>query len=298
MNSTRLTLSIVCVFVSAALFCGCNLFSQKANTEKRKYVTHREAIDSLQVANFFSIEDSSAALDTTLHGIAYTTLNDDTADAVLRNADWKNFFLSTESPSDYFGFFGEDRYKIEMWIGEFVVGDDNPRYAELSGKFKHKNFITNWTGKIEIDSVISFVDSSVRYSGLVGDAETNAQSYQAVGHFVLSETKGKKFSGVFSGHVVFDFYTNEDIKNLWYFSNDKTHYGGFLFDGAWTSYSDTTPKPFLLSADFMTFGNQILDNFSYGERDATINPKYKNLGWEEYWTGEEWWVEETSQNQQ
>ena len=83
MNSTRLTLSIVCVFVSAALFCGCNLFSQKANTEKRKYVTHREAIDSLQVANFFSIEDSSAALDTTLHGIAYTTLNDDTADAVL-----------------------------------------------------------------------------------------------------------------------------------------------------------------------------------------------------------------------
>ena len=38
------------------------------------------------------------------------------------------------------------------------------------------------------------------------------------------------------------------------------------------------------------FANDILKDFSYGEREIEINPKYRKLGWADFWQSEEWWV--------
>jgi hypothetical protein len=40
------------------------------------------------------------------------------------------------------------------------------------------------------------------------------------------------------------------------------------------------------------FANDILADFSYGERDIQINEKYVHLGWDNYWEQDEWWVDE------
>jgi len=45
----------------------------------------------------------------------------------------------------------------------------------------------------------------------------------------------------------------------------------------------------LWSRDLFRFANDILQDFSYGEREIEINPKYRNLGWDNFWDGEEWW---------
>ena len=39
------------------------------------------------------------------------------------------------------------------------------------------------------------------------------------------------------------------------------------------------------------FANNILADFSYGERDIQINEKYVHLGWDNYWEQDEWWVD-------
>jgi hypothetical protein len=50
-------------------------------------------------------------------------------------------------------------------------------------------------------------------------------------------------------------------------------------------------KPVIWSRDLFRIGNGILKDFSYGERDVEINPKYRHLGWDTFWSGDEWWTD-------
>jgi len=48
----------------------------------------------------------------------------------------------------------------------------------------------------------------------------------------------------------------------------------------------------LASQDLFIFANDILEDFSFGEREIEINKKYRALGWDNYWENEEWWNDE------
>jgi hypothetical protein len=68
--------------------------------------------------------------------------------------------------------------------------------------------------------------------------------------------------------------------------------GGYRMDGTWTSYvKKDLVKPVILAHDLFRFANDILKDFSYGEREVEINPKYRSLGWESFWENDEWWNE-------
>jgi len=57
----------------------------------------------------------------------------------------------------------------------------------------------------------------------------------------------------------------------------------------------TTTKPVLFARDLFAIANDILSDFSYGEREVEINKKYRHLGWDNFWDGKEWWVETPAQ---
>ena len=63
-------------------------------------------------------------------------------------------------------------------------------------------------------------------------------------------------------------------------------------EGTWTSYTKKDMvKPFIIADDFFAVANGIIKDFSYGEREVEINPKYRSLGWETLWENDEWWHE-------
>jgi hypothetical protein len=49
-------------------------------------------------------------------------------------------------------------------------------------------------------------------------------------------------------------------------------------------------KPVIFAADLFRFANDILKDFSMGEREVEINKQYQNLGWKDIWENEEWWT--------
>ena len=51
----------------------------------------------------------------------------------------------------------------------------------------------------------------------------------------------------------------------------------------------------LFARDLFAIANDILSDFSYGEREVEINKKYRHLGWDNFWDGKEWWVETPAQ---
>ena len=62
-------------------------------------------------------------------------------------------------------------------------------------------------------------------------------------------------------------------------------------EGTWTNYKTAEVKPIICALDLFMFANDILEDFSYGEREIEINENYRKLGWDTYWENDEWWSE-------
>ena len=63
-----------------------------------------------------------------------------------------------------------------------------------------------------------------------------------------------------------------------------------LTAAAWTSYKNKSlVKPVIWAADLFRFANDILKDFSIGERDVEINKQYRSLGWDDFYENNEWW---------
>jgi hypothetical protein len=45
----------------------------------------------------------------------------------------------------------------------------------------------------------------------------------------------------------------------------------------------------LWADNFFAVAEGVLKDFNIGERDVEINPQYRHLGWDTFWTDEEWW---------
>jgi len=74
--------------------------------------------------------------------------------------------------------------------------------------------------------------------------------------------------------------TTKRRSNIWFFSTTPNRGGGIRYDGTWTSYETGESKPVIWSKDLFRFANDILEEFSIGERDVEINEKYRSLGWD------------------
>lgn len=280
-------LSQLTFFAVAFVFClfGLMQCTQKAaqqtvkETEPTPLVTHAEGADTLRDESITESEVKPIKLkwlnSAGMHGLLDTL---DLSDIVV-SQDWAEL-----------GFYGEDRYKIEFYFSEVTKDEKDPFLYHIVGKNRHKKVVSEFKGSFRIDSLAQVSDPNLDTEE-VGDMGVQ-RIYSANGKFTLAEDSLKKYSGRFTGKMQMDFgaYDKAPIE-LWYFSETPNKGSGIRYDGTWTSYKTGKSKPVIWSKDLFRFANDILKDFSIGERDVEINEKYRKLGWDNFWENEEWWAE-------
>ncbi len=252
---------------------------QKAAIANPMATTHKEAVDSL-------LADSSAPI----KPLKFKELNAQEAMAYLKTNRLDSLFVS-EYQYPVNGFYGEDRYRIEFIFDACTQDIIDPSVYHVKGRDRHKKVITPFEGTFKINRLRSFEDLNIDTSEMVDMGVT--KMYAAEGVFQFDEDKASAYAGQFKGTVKFEFSTNSlnTFPSLWFYSKQlPSSGGGYRFDGNWTSYTKKDMvKPVIFAADLFAFGNDILKDFSMGEREVEINKKYQSLGWKEIWENEEWW---------
>lgn len=238
--------------------------------------THAEARDTLRA-------DTTAPL----KPIVLKPIQRDTAWKLMTGISVGRLF-TVDWPDN--GFYGDEHRRIEFILTSVDMSFNDPFVYAVKGKNRYKNTISDFTGLIEIKQVAEFTDPNL-------DAEevedlNVLKTYALTGEFRFDEDRSLNTSGQFLGTFKMDIGVGEYREpSLWFFSKGTPANGcGYRFDGTWTSYNKPDLKRSVIwSRDLFSFANDILAEFSYGERDVEINPKYRNLGWDTFWDGEEWW---------
>jgi hypothetical protein len=211
------------------------------------------------------------------------------------------------SASVFNGFYGADRYRIEMYFAAVEKDSKQPMHYRVAGKSRFKENIVPFAGTLTIESVSRVQDTTLDQAHL--ENYGFKEIFVAKGKFELKEDTSFSGSGVFAGEVFIDLgirnfeasYEANEIDTWTSFYKETEQSGlqltglsrgsGFLLDGNWTGYESGKAKPVLIARDIFMISNDILENFMIGERDVVINPKYRQLGWDNYWSNEEWWNE-------
>lgn len=260
------------------------LACKNAGSGKNNLQTHKEAVDTLRVAN---VSDTL---------VKFTYLENPT---ILDSIDLSNLMVYKDDLGGYAnnfnGFFGTDNYRIEIYWEDAYKDSSDSKLYHVSGKTRFKKNIAKFTGEIRIDSVFEFVDPRINLAEF-GYEEADKQTlktYEIRGKLSMKEDPGNSHAGQFTGNFYMDFsHAASGLVDTWYFSPDTPANGsGFISSGFWNLYGNPTQKPYVFGKDFFMFANDILEDFSYGERDVEINQKYLHLGWDAWWENDEWWVE-------
>lgn len=187
------------------------------------------------------------------------------------------------------GFYDTDHYRIEMYLRSIEKDQQNPAIYHLKGKTRLMKNIVSFEGIVKFDAVTSFKDLN-NYIGEVSNKGNGL--FTTTGTFEFKETSSFPGSGVFYGKVSMDFKLNTDNElEDWYADETATRRCGLLLDGTWKSNKTGKMKPVVLANRFIVIADSVLKNFNVGERMIEINPKYRSLGWDTYWSNEEWWHE-------
>jgi hypothetical protein len=279
-------LVLIPMLVAAAIFitqCFNKNKAQKGIVSIPSMQTHKEAADTL-------LADSTKPLKPLL----FKDLDVKSATAFFQNHRLDSIFVR-ENNYPVNGFYGEDRYRIEFLLTEAKRDEKDPSVYHIKGRNRHKKTITPFEGTIKFTKIRTFKDQNVD-SSVVESMTKMDEMYAAEGVFELAEAdKTSPYSGLFKGTFNTEFYFGENKRpELWYYSSVglPSGGGGYRFDGTWTSYTKPDMvKPVIFAEDLFRFANDILKDFSMGEREVEINEKYHKFGWDHFWDNEEWWHE-------
>ncbi|HRG88729.1 MAG TPA: hypothetical protein PLW44_06880 [Chitinophagales bacterium] len=293
----KLWLFIMVAFTLAA----CNFMRKQNDKPRTILITHKEAADTMRIAGI-----DSAAIDSLTDLIEYGYIPNQQAREILKGVDIAAL-LSSENKGPFNGFYGPDNYRIEFYMSSIQIDTANPQHIKISGKSKYKENITHFSGTVTIDSLFGYRDLTYNYREFMQyfyedttqkfEGDTTIGTYHARGSFSINEDSLKPGTGAYRGSFYMDFVPDYDKGqltgyNLWYNTDNDSRRAGFIYEGNWTSYRTGEQKPLVFAADLFMFGNTILKDFSYGEREIEINEKYRHLGWENYWEADEWWADE------
>ncbi len=260
------------------------IITQLSCADKKKMVlqTHKEAVDTLSSGSKDTIV-KFAAID--IHKLLDTT----DLSKLICNYDSLGAF-----DNRFDGFFGEDNYRIQFYFSTVKRDSANHLVYHIKGKTNFKNNIAPFSGTIVLEKAMKFIDPKINkeeWSYDNGDSLTG--TYSLVGKLQLEEDKTLGHAGVFNGDFRMEYSNmSKSTPSLWFYSPSIGSKGaGFASAGNWQLYGKTMVKPFVFGKDFFMFANDILADFSYGERDIEINKKYLHLGWDNYWEQDEWWVD-------
>ena len=272
------------------LCCLAALWQCQSNTNKTNPPTAAADLTEMVKTTHAEARDTLLA-DTTapLKAIALQPLVRDTAWKELAGLKLGELFVVSWPDN---GFYGDERRRIEFILTSVERSFNDPFVYAVKGKNRYKTTISDFEGLIEIKEVARFTDPNLN-TEYVEDMNVQ-KNYALSGEFRFDEDRSLSTSGQFMGTFKMDIGVSKDREpSLWFFSKGTPADGcGYRFDGTWTSYTKPDLKRTVIwSRDLFSFANDILSEFSYGERDVEINPKYRNLGWDTFWEGEEWWHE-------
>jgi hypothetical protein len=207
---------------------------------------------------------------------------------------------SDGGPHIYNGFFGPSHRRIELVFTQVSRKEDQPNVYYIKGKNRYKGVITPFVGTLVLTQMVEQPHYSKKE--LAGSDDPNAYAdpaldkeamYTAVGSFVLREDSTRKNAGVFRGSAALDVHLDpaRGVRLETRTGRTLTRNGEAKFEGVWTPYGPASPKPVVWVENIFGYGPQVFNNFAIGERDPDFNPKYAKLGWNTYWTNDEWWTE-------
>jgi hypothetical protein len=279
-------ITFLLVFAVTLTFALTECFNKAAKVAEKKpeakLITHQEGTDTLR-------KDTNAPI---LPLVFHSMRSKESYEFCQKN-DLSSIFKMQYAQN---GFFGEDHYRIEFIFTEVKKDSINVNLYHVKGKNRHKGVVSAFEGEFKLIDIASFEDPNLGEDS----SDSERKLFAASGDFEFTEAGNSNYSGVFKGKLLTEFEirrfpaTNEENKDVWYYSDNLPSGGaGYRFEGTWTDKKGENTKPFIWAADIFRFANNILKDFSYGEREVEINPKYRNLGWEELWTGDdEWWLNE------
>jgi len=223
-----------------------------------------------------------------------------TARELLRRYDFSPLLGMSQGEGDprphrQDGFFGAAHRRIEVVFTDVRRDENQPDIYYLRGKNRYKGTITPFAGTLTIVKVVEQPKlTRTDMAGAEDDPQNEPYAYTAVGRFVLREDSSRQQSGVFRGEAALDWAVIAGkLQQYTQTSRTLTQGGNFKFEGTWTQYGATEAKPVVWVENIFGFdqSRHILKDFVFGERDPEFNPKYAKLGWNEYWTNDEWWAD-------
>lgn len=197
------------------------------------------------------------------------------------NPNLKNLF-KTANP--VFGFYGEDRYKIDYYIASTKVDPSKPFRILITGQTKYKKNIRDIQGYFDVEAVAINTNDS-------GGAQLNI-NYCVKGKFHFDETNEAKPVGFYDGEWIADVSEIEnEIHELEFGIPDKPFALGneLLLSGHWQNGTKEISKPLCFSQNIIAVGADIFKAFTYGERDVSLNEAFASKGWNDYYENNEWW---------
>jgi hypothetical protein len=265
----------------------------------------KKLIGILALAAATSCHSNLTVADKALVGAAAPVAKSAAADTLpvtmLRGCDLSSVLRTLpDNPDDATapmnGFLGADHQRIEVVVSEVHRDPHQPARYWLRGQDRYKGCINSFAGSVDL--------TQVQHQGDKLNGTLKA-AYTATGRFELSEKAAQAAAGTFQGRIAIDWAVTEDGKLMQHTLNIRipgsireyepstktpTRGGGILYEGTWTSATGQT-KPMVWAADLLAYhGPQILSDFVVGGRMLDVNPKYAKLGWNEYYTNDEWWA--------
>ncbi|MDO7876746.1 hypothetical protein Q5H93_18520 [Hymenobacter sp. ASUV-10] len=187
------------------------------------------------------------------------------------------------------GFFGYGYRRLELVFTSVQRDEKNPALYHVQGKDRRYSIVRSFSGTFTLSAI-----RKASAADAVDLTTDQGQLYTATGEFVLRE-KAKPTDeayGTFRGKLAVDLArdANGRLQLVTRTTNAATRHGGFLLNGTWTD-ARTGAAIDVLVKNGMAVTYQVLQDFEFGGRSVEINPKYTRVGWDGYWSNEEWWAE-------
>jgi hypothetical protein len=214
---------------------------------------------------------------------------------------WQNDGLTGDKPV-FEGFFGPDHYHFAMAFTRVVCDPADPALYHVWGKCRYRKNIRPFSGTLLVRQLVGlsypgFLAVESRSESGVVDS-VGGRTYTAHAQLQLVE-EVKENSGLFEGEVLLDFYVlpSRPAGRVYVFDHEgtddqlPTRGAGLLLRGRRRNVTTGQVKSFIVSPDVAAVAPFVFKDFMLDERMGQINPKYAKLGWNEFWSNEEWWAD-------
>lgn len=178
------------------------------------------------------------------------------------------------------GFFGNDGFRLDVALLQVQRDASNPHVYRVEGKSRClKKIAVPFQGVI----VFSKVYQAPAQAG-------EPPRYTLVGSFEFEEERIARNTGTYRGTLTTDVQMEDGRLQYSYVEGSPANRCGARYKGQWRS-TEGEVETVVWAQNWRALANQVFLDFEVGERMPSINRKYANRGWNQFWENDEWWAD-------